>query len=99
VAVDELGGRPTSRPDLLVAFLRRLEGALGLLEVLDGTIELLRRYRDDCVTIGRPVRVELAGTDALVGTAVGVADDGRLVVEAPDGALVAVTAGDVVHLR
>ncbi len=99
VAVDELGGRPTSRPDLLVAFLRRLEGALGLLEVLDGTVELLRRYRDDCVTIGRPVRVELAGTDPLVGTAVGVPDDGRLVVESPGGALAAVTAGDVVHLR
>ncbi len=45
-------------------------------------MELLRRYRDTCVTIGRPVRVEIAGAPPLVGTAVGVTDDGRLVVEA-----------------
>jgi BirA family transcriptional regulator, biotin operon repressor / biotin---[acetyl-CoA-carboxylase] ligase len=100
VAVDELGDRSVVRDDLLAAWLRRLEGGLGLLEVLGGPAELVHRYRDACVTIGRPVRVEIAGAaEPLVGTAVGVADDGRLLVERTDGSLVPITAGDVVHVR
>jgi BirA family biotin operon repressor/biotin-[acetyl-CoA-carboxylase] ligase len=99
VAADELGGRAPTRDELLVAWLTRLEAGLSLLEVLDGPAELLRRYRDACVTIGRPVRVEIAGAAPLVGTAVGVTDDGRLVVEDDQGRATAVTAGDVVHVR
>ena len=60
-------------------------------------------YADACVTIGRSVRVELPATEALVGTAVGVDRHGRLLVEPADqgrgGAAVAVSAGDVVHVR
>ena len=100
IAADELGGRAAARDDLLVAWLIRLEAALSLLEVLDGPAELIRRYRDACVTVGRAVRVEVAGrSEPLAGTAVGVADDGRLLVESADGRLTAVTAGDVVHVR
>lgn len=60
-------------------------------------------YRRRLVTIGQRVRVELM-TGELLGTAVDVLEDGRLVVR-PDGAaadgsdLVAVDTGDVVHLR
>jgi BirA family biotin operon repressor/biotin-[acetyl-CoA-carboxylase] ligase len=104
VALDELGGRApdpgAARDDVLVAWLRRLDAALSLLDVTDGPAELLRRYRDECVTIGRPVRVDVAGwAQPLVGTAVGVVDDGRLVVEPADGPPVVVGAGDVIHLR
>lgn len=53
-----------------------------------------------CDTLGRAVRVELPGGDALEGTAAGVDPTGRLQVRlAGGGALVAVAAGDVVHLR
>lgn len=51
-----------------------------------------------CHTIGRSVRVELPGGDSLLGTAVGLDLDGRLIVES-DAGRTAVAAGDVTHLR
>ncbi len=100
VALDELEGRPSTRERLLVAWLFRLEARIALLGLLGGPVELLANYRDACVTIGRRVRVELAGREPVEGTAVAVGSDGRLVVElAPNGPTVTVTAGDVVHLR
>ena len=53
-----------------------------------------------CGTLGSAVRVELPGGHDLVGTAVGLDPDGRLIVE--DQATnepTAVAAGDVTHLR
>lgn len=53
-----------------------------------------------CGTLGTAVRVELPGGDDLVGTAMRLDDDGRLVVrDQADGELLAVAAGDVTHLR
>lgn len=48
----------------------------------------------ECTTIGRRVRVELPGADDFHGTATGIDDDGRLIV---DGR--AISAGDITHLR
>ena len=46
------------------------------------------------------MRVELPGGDDLIGTAVGLDPDGRLIVEEQaTGELQAVAAGDVTHLR
>jgi len=50
-------------------------------------------------TIGRTVRAELPGGQALSGLAAGVDSDGRLLVRVSSGAEVAVAAADVVHLR
>ena len=50
-------------------------------------------------TIGRTIRAELPGGQALSGSAAGVDPDGRLLVRVSSGAEVAVAAGDVVHLR
>ena len=55
--------------------------------------------RAACVTIGELVRVEQAGGKAVVGRAIDVADDGRLVVERGDGVLERFAEGEVVHLR
>jgi BirA family transcriptional regulator, biotin operon repressor / biotin---[acetyl-CoA-carboxylase] ligase len=52
-----------------------------------------------CDTIGRDVRVELPGGGELVGAAVDIAADARLVVRTADGRDEHVAAGDVVHLR
>ncbi|WP_130176003.1 biotin--[acetyl-CoA-carboxylase] ligase [Cryobacterium sp. SO1] len=53
-----------------------------------------------CGTLGTAVRVELPGGHDLVGTAVGLDPDGRLIVEdQTNGELQAVAAGDVTHLR
>lgn len=51
------------------------------------------------VTLGRRVRVEGAGGDALEGLAVGLGPGGELVVQADDGTLHLHTAGDVRHVR
>jgi BirA family biotin operon repressor/biotin-[acetyl-CoA-carboxylase] ligase len=59
---------------------------------------MLEDYTARCETVGRPVRVHLPAGGELVGTAVGVAGDGGLVVD--DGSHeVTVSAGDVVHVR
>ena len=53
-----------------------------------------------CGTLGSAVRVELPGGNDLVGTAVGLDADGRLIVEdQTNGEPQAVAAGDVTHLR
>jgi len=64
-------------------------------------------YLERCGTIGRQVRAELPGGQALSGPAVGVDADGRLLVRSSSatdpagaaGSVVAVAAADVVHLR
>ncbi|MFD0924038.1 biotin--[acetyl-CoA-carboxylase] ligase [Saccharopolyspora rosea] len=60
---------------------------------------LLDRYRRLCGTLGRQVRVELGADEQLLGTAVDVDEQGRLVVRGADGTTTSVSAGDVVHLR
>jgi BirA family biotin operon repressor/biotin-[acetyl-CoA-carboxylase] ligase len=65
--------------------------------------DLAERYRQRCVTIGQRVTVQLADR-MLTGTAVGVDDEGRLLVAAepaaePGAAPEAVAAGDVTHVR
>ena len=76
-------GAGVERGDLLLAWLRGL----------DDPGDVLDRYRSSCSTVGRRVRVQLAG-ELLQGTAEAIADDGSLVVNGRK-----ITAGDVVHLR
>ncbi len=74
-----------------------------------GASGLATRVREACSTIGTRVRVELPGGTTLRGTAEGIDGDGRLLVRRDDGGaegggpgasgVVAVGAGDVVHLR
>jgi BirA family biotin operon repressor/biotin-[acetyl-CoA-carboxylase] ligase len=56
-------------------------------------------YREACVTLGLQVQVQRPGDVPLDGTAQEVDDDGRLVVLDSAGALHALAAGDVVHVR
>ncbi len=93
-AVDlrRLAGRAVDRAELLVALL------LGLDERRRRpAATIVAEYRSRCATLGRAVRVELAG-GTVPGTAAGVDDRGRLVVDT-DGGRRVVSAGDVVHLR
>ena len=75
------------RDTVLDALLAALDGLYGSWD------EVAARYRAECATVGRVVRVELAG-ETFEGTASAVTDEGHLVA----GGRV-VTAGDVVHLR
>lgn len=91
-------------PDAVLASylteLRRLAGAFiaaGGDPVASG---LLDRVTELCGTLGSAVRVELPGGTDLVGTAIGIDTQGRLIVENQvNGELQAVAAGDVTHLR
>jgi BirA family biotin operon repressor/biotin-[acetyl-CoA-carboxylase] ligase len=60
---------------------------------------LRARVLAECTTLGREVRVELPTGESVLGTASAVDREGRLVVELPSGDALAVSAGDVTHLR
>jgi BirA family biotin operon repressor/biotin-[acetyl-CoA-carboxylase] ligase len=91
-------GRPVDRGALLLAFLSALEARYATLLGPGGTDATLAAYRAACVTLGRPVRVELVGR-VVEGVATDVAWNGQLLLTSPGGGRTAVTAGDVVHLR
>lgn len=97
------GGARTGRPELLHAALGELErwylAWAGGASAGDPDASGLRaEYRRRCVTLGRPVRVEFPGGGVACGTALDVDAEGRLLLRTADGPL-AVSAGDVVHLR
>lgn len=95
------GAATTDRDTVLRALVRELLRQLDAFESADGdavACGLAGAARELCVTLGQTVRVERPG-GALVGDAEGLDDDGRLLVREPSGALTAVAAGDVVHLR
>ena len=95
------GAACTDREQLVRALLCRLDeevrrwsghggdaGASGLHEV----------YRARCSTLGQQVRVQLSDHASLLGTAVDIDGEGRLVLDVR-GDRQAVSAGDVIHLR
>lgn len=89
------------RDTLLRAVLRELAGDYTVWRSAGGDPEasgLRRAYLESCATLGRRVLVELPGRQPLLGEAIDVDLDGRLVVD-PDGGgqPVPVAAGDVVH--
>jgi len=85
---------------LLADYLVRLDELLGMLstsgDAMVGGVHTVAVARS--ASIGREVEVTLPGGRLLVGTAVALDAEGRLVVAA-DGRREAVSAGDVVHAR
>lgn len=87
----------------LAGYLNRLRSAVvgylehgGDAEASGIRSQVLKR----CTTIGRSVRVQLPDGDTLLGEAIDLDADGRLLVrDSADGRVVAVAAGDVTHLR
>lgn len=65
----------------------------------DEPVAVATAYRGACATVGRPIRVLLPGKREVVGVACAVDDDGCLVVDTGQASPVALSAGDVVHLR
>ncbi|MFJ5674252.1 biotin--[acetyl-CoA-carboxylase] ligase [Streptomyces sp. NPDC093097] len=96
------GARNLDRDPLLRAVLRSLEHWYGEWQAVDGdpaACRLQEAYAAGCATLGRQVRAELPGDRSLVGEAVALDADGRLVLATPDGVQHPVDAGDIVHLR
>ncbi|MEU2617130.1 biotin--[acetyl-CoA-carboxylase] ligase [Streptomyces sp. NPDC007157] len=96
------GAVTTDRDPLLRAVLRSLEDWYGRWRAAGGDPArsgLQETYAAGCATLGRTVRAELPGDRSLVGEAVAVDGDGRLVIATEEGVQEPVGAGDIVHLR
>ncbi|MFG3018381.1 biotin--[acetyl-CoA-carboxylase] ligase [Streptomyces sp. NPDC048254] len=96
------GAVTTDRDPLLRAVLRSLEDWYGRWRAAEGDPArsgLQEAYAAGCATLGRTVRAELPGGRSLVGEAVAVDGDGRLVIATEAGVQEPVGAGDIVHLR
>ncbi|WP_405449674.1 biotin--[acetyl-CoA-carboxylase] ligase [Streptomyces achromogenes] len=96
------GAAGTDRDPLLRAVLRGLEDWYGRWRAAGGdpsACGLQETYTAGCATLGRTVRAELPGERSVVGEAVALDGDGRLVIATGDGVQEPVGAGDIVHLR
>lgn len=95
-------GAPVAREPLLLAILTELERWYVAFRADPDPVRagLLEAYRPLCVTLGRQVRVELPVGRFVTGTARDVDLDGRLLVaDDPGNRPLAISAGDVVHVR
>jgi BirA family transcriptional regulator, biotin operon repressor / biotin---[acetyl-CoA-carboxylase] ligase len=99
-SVAAVSGGPVDRVDLLVAVLESLSSHYDAWRAAGGDAArgLHETYSRLCATVGWDVRVQLPDGSDLVGEAVGVDPEGRLLVTSPSGTT-ALGAGDVVHVR
>ncbi|MGY0018283.1 biotin--[acetyl-CoA-carboxylase] ligase [Streptomyces sp. YJ-C3] len=96
------GAKVLDREPLLRAVLRSFERWYVEWCAAEGDPALSRlqeTYAAGCATLGRSVRAILPGERELLGEAVAVDADGRLVIAGPSGVREPVGAGDIVHLR
>lgn len=99
----DLGVAAPDRHQLVCELLRQLgRRIVGWRAARGADWALVADYRARSLTIGNRVHAHLPGGRDIVGTAVGIDDQGRLVLDTgPEtgGETVVVSAGDVVHLR
>jgi BirA family transcriptional regulator, biotin operon repressor / biotin---[acetyl-CoA-carboxylase] ligase len=102
-SLERCGAGETDRTSLLAAILDEIEHwYVRWRETGHGDAEtagLRKEYVSLSATVGQNVRVLLPGERVLTGLASGVDGAGQLLVETADAGLVAVSAGDVVHVR
>jgi BirA family biotin operon repressor/biotin-[acetyl-CoA-carboxylase] ligase len=95
----ELGVETPDRDQVVRVLLGELSTRLDAWRSAGGPdAGLIADYRSRSVTIGATVRAMLPGGRDVVGVATAIDEQGRLHIDSDDGA-VAVSAGDVVHLR
>jgi BirA family biotin operon repressor/biotin-[acetyl-CoA-carboxylase] ligase len=94
------GGPAPDRGLLLAGVLDALAGRYDAWLAARGepSAGLAEEYRRACDTVGREVEVHLPDGSRLRGRAVGVDDDGALVVRT-EGVERSLSAGDVLHVR
>ncbi|AJE85226.1 MULTISPECIES: biotin--[acetyl-CoA-carboxylase] ligase [Streptomyces] len=96
------GAASTDRDPILRAILRSFAQWYGDWREAGGDpglSGLQETYAAGCATLGRRVRAELPGGGQIIGEAVAVDGDGRLVLATQDGIQEPVGAGDIVHLK
>ena len=87
-----LTGRRVDRSALSAALIRRMYTLSR--EIVSGKEEWLRRYRQDCITLEREVRV-IRGSDSRTGKALGIDENGGLIVKYDSGETGVVYSGEV----
>jgi len=92
----EVGGKTFSRENFLRRLIQDLDRCYGILEDF-GFDAIAPRWEAYFALRGRRVRVEMID-EVISGTATGIDGDGALLLEAEDGVLRRVLAGDVVPL-
>ncbi len=85
------------RTALAIGFLQRLRDRYDRWQEEPGSIG--EPYRRRCSTIGRDVKIMLPDNRQIMGEAITVDDDGRLVVRDESAQLCPIAAGDVTHVR
>jgi BirA family transcriptional regulator, biotin operon repressor / biotin---[acetyl-CoA-carboxylase] ligase len=94
-----LGAETRDRDRLVRALLQELGSRIERWRAANGAdADLIADYRARSVTIGSAVRAILPGGREVLGVARSIDEQGRLHIESDTGT-VAVSAGDVVHLR
>lgn len=93
IALSQTGSRGCSREILLQAFLRGFERRYFSFSE-DGRREILREWEKRSAVAGRRVGFDLSG-QKTAGTALGLADDGGLMVALDDGRVIKRTAGEI----
>lgn len=96
-SIAEATGRDVDRGDVLADLLRGL--SVWLRSVTTDPARLLLAYRDNCATVGRDVRITFPDGEQLEGRASDLDREGRLIVDSAAVGKVAITAGDVEHVR
>jgi BirA family biotin operon repressor/biotin-[acetyl-CoA-carboxylase] ligase len=101
------GATGVDRADLLASIVASLRRWWSRFELSNGDAAragILDRYRVECLTIGRRVRVLMPGREDSVGIARDVDSDGHLLLAVdplaglPADTPVAISAGDVIHV-
>lgn len=92
VSLDTVTGKQTDRSALAAAIIAQLEIMSHTL--LTDKKEIMDQYRHDCVTLGREISV-IRNEQAVPATAIGLDDDGALLVRYADGSCAQVATGEV----
>ncbi len=85
------------RTQLAIGFLQRLAERYERWQ--EEPRSIVEPYRERCSTIGREVRILLPDNRQILGEAITVDDDGRLVIRDEKDQLCPIAAGDVTHVR
>lgn len=93
--VQEASGRLVDRTEVLIALLEALSERCVAWE---SGVKAIDDYRASCSTLGKHVEVTMPGAATIRGIAEDIDEQGRLCIRTDDQ-IVAVAAGDVVHVR
>jgi BirA family biotin operon repressor/biotin-[acetyl-CoA-carboxylase] ligase len=91
-------GRSFGLPELLALVLEELDEACSLVESAQGRAALIESYKARCGTIGRAVTI-VTDEGGLECAAVGISDDGAIIVLDSSGKKRTFNAADVIHAR